>query len=57
MGVPLTPADIAKSVAVFVCDDVAGITGTSLLGDGGYLAAAEWEQSGHTKFMDPTIQN
>jgi NAD(P)-dependent dehydrogenase (short-subunit alcohol dehydrogenase family) len=53
MGVSLTPHDIAKSVLYFSCEDSAGITGTSLIIDCGYLAAAEWEHPGHTKFMDP----
>lgn len=53
MGVSLTPHDIAKSVLYFSCEDSAGITGTTLIIDGGYLAAAEWEHPGHTKFMDP----
>ena len=52
MGVPLTPADIAKAVLYFSCEDSAGVTGTSLVVDGGYLAAAEWEHPGHTRFMD-----
>ena len=53
MGVSLTPQDIAKSVLYFSCEDSAGITGTTLIVDCGYLAAAEWEHPGHTKFMDP----
>jgi NAD(P)-dependent dehydrogenase (short-subunit alcohol dehydrogenase family) len=53
MGVSLTPHDIARSVLYFSCEDSAGVTGTTLIIDGGYLAAAEWEHSGHTKFMDP----
>jgi NAD(P)-dependent dehydrogenase (short-subunit alcohol dehydrogenase family) len=53
MGVALTPDDIAKSALYFSCEDSAGITGTTLIIDGGYLAAAEWEHPGHTKFMDP----
>ena len=52
MGVSLSPRDIAKSVLYFSCEDSAGITGTSLIVDCGYLAAAEWEHPGHTKFMD-----
>ncbi|MEO6034076.1 MAG: glucose 1-dehydrogenase [Verrucomicrobiota bacterium] len=52
-GVSLTPDDIAKAVLYFSCEDSAGITGTSLVVDGGYLAAAEWEHPGKTKFMDP----
>ena len=53
MGVPLSPHDIAKSVLYFSCEDSAGITGTSLVIDGGYLTAAEWEHPGQTKFMEP----
>lgn len=52
MGVSLTPRDIAKSVLYFSCEDSAGITGTTLIIDCGYLAAAEWEHPGHTRFMD-----
>jgi NAD(P)-dependent dehydrogenase (short-subunit alcohol dehydrogenase family) len=52
MGVPLTPDDIAKAVVYFSCEDSAGITGTSLVVDGGYLAAAEWEHPGQTRFME-----
>ena len=43
LNVALTPADVAKSILYFCCDDSAGITGTSLVVDGGYLAAAEWD--------------
>jgi len=53
MGVPLTPRDIAKAVLYFSCEDSAGVTGTSLVVDGGYLTAAEWEHPGKTRFMDP----
>ena len=53
MGVPLTPHDIAKAVLYFSCEDSAGVTGTSLVVDGGYLAAAEWEHPGKTRFMEP----
>jgi enoyl-[acyl-carrier-protein] reductase (NADH) len=53
MGVPLTPHDIAKAVLYFSCEDSAGVTGTSLVIDGGYLAAAEWEHPGKTRFMEP----
>lgn len=41
-GKILTPADIAKTVAYLSCEDSPGITGTSILVDGGYLATAEW---------------
>ena len=50
MGVALTPHDIAKAVLYFSCEDSAGITGTSLIVDGGYLAAAEFETQGPTAF-------
>jgi len=53
MGVSLTADDIAKAVLYLSCEDSAGVTGTSLVIDGGYLAAAEWEHPGKTRFMDP----
>jgi NAD(P)-dependent dehydrogenase (short-subunit alcohol dehydrogenase family) len=52
MGVALSPHDIAKAVLYFSCEDSAGITGTSLVVDAGYLTAAEWDTD-HTRFMDP----
>jgi NAD(P)-dependent dehydrogenase (short-subunit alcohol dehydrogenase family) len=54
MGVALSPADIAKSLLYFSCEQSAGITGTSLVVDGGYLAAAEWTTEGRTAFMEPS---
>lgn len=53
IGVALTADDIAKAVLYFSCEDSAGITGTTLVVDGGYLTAAEWTHPGHTKFMNP----
>jgi NAD(P)-dependent dehydrogenase (short-subunit alcohol dehydrogenase family) len=53
MGIPLYGADIAKAVLYLSCEDSAGVTGTSLVVDAGYLTAAEWEHPGHTRFMDP----
>jgi NAD(P)-dependent dehydrogenase (short-subunit alcohol dehydrogenase family) len=52
MGISLTPDDIARAALYFSCEDSAGVTGTSLIVDGGYLAAAEWEHPGRTKFME-----
>ncbi len=52
-GMPLQPADIAKAALYLSCEDSAGVTGTSLVVDGGYLAAAEWQHPGTTRFMDP----
>jgi NAD(P)-dependent dehydrogenase (short-subunit alcohol dehydrogenase family) len=43
MRVPLSPTAIAKAVLYLSCEDSAGVTGTSLVVDGGYLAAAEWD--------------
>ena len=54
MGVALTPLDVAKSMLYFSCEDSAGITGTSLTIDCGYLTAAEWETQGPTAFQEPT---
>ena len=53
MGVALTPLDVAKSILYFSCDDSAGVTGTSLTIDCGYLTAAEWETQGPTAFQEP----
>ncbi|HEY1784699.1 MAG TPA: SDR family oxidoreductase [Pirellulales bacterium] len=53
MGVALTPADVARSILFFSCEDSSGVTGTSLTIDCGYLAAAEWETKGQTAFMEP----
>lgn len=52
MGVELTPLDVAKSVLYFSCEDSAGVTGTSLTIDGGYLTAAEWQCTGQTAFQE-----
>lgn len=51
-GVALTPMDVAKSILYFSCEDSAGVTGSHLIVDGGYLSAAEWEHPGHTAFME-----
>jgi len=51
IGIALTPHDIAKSVLYFSCEDSAGVTGTSLVIDGGYIATAEWHTD-RTKFME-----
>jgi len=40
---PLSPDEIARAVLYLSCEDSAGVTGTSLVIDGGYLAAAEWD--------------
>ncbi|HCR15925.1 MAG TPA: hypothetical protein DIU35_00440 [Candidatus Latescibacteria bacterium] len=51
-GAALLPEDIARSVLYLCCEDSAGITGTSLVVDGGYTTAAEWETIGNTRFME-----
>jgi len=43
MRLPLSPRDIAKAVLYLSCEDSVGVTGTSLVVDGGYLAAAAWD--------------
>jgi NAD(P)-dependent dehydrogenase (short-subunit alcohol dehydrogenase family) len=43
MRLALKPEDIARAVLYLSCEDSAGVTGTSLVVDGGYLAAAEWD--------------
>jgi NAD(P)-dependent dehydrogenase (short-subunit alcohol dehydrogenase family) len=43
MRVSLAPRAVAKAVLFLSCEDSAGVTGTSLVVDGGYLAAAEWD--------------
>ena len=45
LGRALTPDDVARTVLYLSCEDSAGVTGTSVVVDGGYLAAAEWEAS------------
>jgi NAD(P)-dependent dehydrogenase (short-subunit alcohol dehydrogenase family) len=50
-GVAIDPNDVAKAALYLACEDSSGITGTSLVVDGGYLAAAEWHTS-KTRFMD-----
>ena len=42
MGIVLKPHDVAKAILFLSSDDSSGITGTSLVIDCGYLAAAEW---------------
>jgi NAD(P)-dependent dehydrogenase (short-subunit alcohol dehydrogenase family) len=39
----LTPGEIARAILYLSSEDSAGVTGTSLVVDGGYLAAAEWD--------------
>ncbi len=39
----LTPNEVARAVLYLSSEDSAGVTGTSLVVDGGYLAAAEWD--------------
>ncbi len=53
MGVAMQPLDIAKAALYLACEDSSGITGTSLVVDGGYLATAEWDTAAPTRFMEP----
>ncbi len=43
LGIALTPDDVARSILFLSCEDSAGITGTTLVIDAGYLTAAEWD--------------
>jgi NAD(P)-dependent dehydrogenase (short-subunit alcohol dehydrogenase family) len=43
MNQALTPNDIARAIRYFACEDSAGVTGTSLVVDCGYIATAEWD--------------
>ena len=39
----LSPDDVARAILYLSCEDSSQVTGTSLVIDGGYLAAAEWD--------------
>ena len=42
--------DIARAALYFACEDLTGITGASLVVDGGWTVCAEWETEGPTRF-------
>lgn len=48
LGRVLTPDEAARAVLYLCCEDSAGVTGTSLVVDGGDTAAAEWDRSSIT---------
>jgi NAD(P)-dependent dehydrogenase (short-subunit alcohol dehydrogenase family) len=52
VGIAMTPLDIARAARYFACEDSSGVTGTTLVVDGGYTATAEWSNSGQTRFME-----
>jgi NAD(P)-dependent dehydrogenase (short-subunit alcohol dehydrogenase family) len=52
MGVATSPREVAQAILYLSCEASSGITGTSLVVDGGYLAAAEWRHDGFTRFME-----
>ncbi len=53
MGVAIQPEQVAKAVAYFCSEESSGITGTSLVIDGGYSAVLEWDTK-KTRFQqDP----
>lgn len=39
----IQPEEVARAILYLSCEDSAGVNGTSLVVDGGYLAAAEWD--------------
>ena len=43
LGVALQPEEVARTILYLSCEDSAGVTGTSVVVDGGYLTAAEWD--------------
>jgi NAD(P)-dependent dehydrogenase (short-subunit alcohol dehydrogenase family) len=43
MNRAMQPDDIARTILYLSCEDSAGVNGTSIVVDGGYLAAAEWD--------------
>ncbi|MDC0935852.1 SDR family NAD(P)-dependent oxidoreductase [Pirellulales bacterium] len=43
LSVALQPEDVARTILYLSCEDSAGVTGTSVVVDCGYLAAAEWD--------------
>lgn len=51
-GAVIRSVDVARAAVYFCSEASAGITGTSLVIDGGYIAAAEWETSGPTRFAE-----
>lgn len=54
LGVVMSPRDIAHAILYLSCEASPGVTGTSLVVDGGYLAAAEW-RSDNTPFMETAV--
>jgi NAD(P)-dependent dehydrogenase (short-subunit alcohol dehydrogenase family) len=43
MNRAMQPEEVARTILYLSCEDSAGVTGTSIVVDGGYLAAAEWD--------------
>ena len=52
MGVAIQPEEIAQAALYFSAEDSMGITGTSLVVDGGWTACAEWDTDGPTRFAE-----
>ena len=51
-GAVIRPSDVARAALYFCSAASEGITGTSLVIDGGYIAAAEWDTPGPTRFTE-----
>jgi NAD(P)-dependent dehydrogenase (short-subunit alcohol dehydrogenase family) len=41
----LQPEEVARTILYLACEDSAGVTGTTVVVDGGYLSTAEWDAS------------
>ena len=49
MNRAMQPDDIARTILYLSCENSVGVNGTSIVIDGGYLAAAEWDTADDSK--------
>jgi len=57
MNRAMLPDDIARTILYLSCEDSAGVNGTSIVVDGGYLAAAEWDTADDDTADDDTADD